>query len=146
MQNIVIKREYHQAGANASGKTVFDSLGIATSVICIIHCALMPVLVCLLPVLGRTFAHDDMSHKLLAFWVLSFCLLAIVPGYARHRRPHIVVLMALGLFMVMFATFGHAIGLSEAQEVVLISVGNLIVISTHYLNRKLLLCGSTCNG
>ncbi len=146
MENISIKNEYHQAGANASGKSLFDSLGIATSVICMIHCALVPVLVCLLPVLGRAFVHDDISHKLLAFWVLTFCLLAIVPGYLRHRRPHIVALMALGLFLVMFATFGQAKGLPEAQEVILISIGNLIVISTHYLNRKLLLCGSTCKG
>lgn len=144
MHNFAIKREYHQAAGRPSVRTLFDSLGIATSVICIIHCALLPVLVLLLPVLGRTFAHDDMTHKLLAFWVLAFCLLAIVPGYAKHRRPHIVGFMVFGLSLVMYATFGHAAGLSESQETMLISIGNLIVIGTHYLNRKLLLCGDEC--
>lgn len=124
------------------GTSFLDSLGVATSVICVIHCAFIPIL-CLLPAVGY-FTHDDLTHKVLAFWVSLFCLMAIGFGYPQHKRASVIVLMVLGLSLVLFATFGHAIGLSEGQEVVVISIGNLIVIRAHFLNKQMLSCGSTC--
>lgn len=134
--------ENRQDSGALLGTSFLDSLGVATSAICIIHCALIPIL-CLLPAVGY-FSHDDLTHKILAFWVSLFCLTAIGLGYSQHKSVSVIALMVLGLSLVLFATFGHSLGLSEGHEVVLISIGNLIVIRAHFLNRQRLSCGNAC--
>lgn len=113
---------------------LFDSLGIATSWLCLLHCLGLPLLVLLLP----TFAHhDDQAHFLLAGWVLLFAVLSMLPEKNRRKDPKVVALMTMGLCIVLAATFS---ALPEASEVPLITVGNLLVIAAHHLNRRQRCC------
>lgn len=91
-----------------------------------------------MPGLHSSFVHDETTHYLLALFVLTFCVSAIVPGYVKHGRLPVLALMTVGLSLVLFATFFAHPLLGESAEVPLITVGNLLVITSHLLNRKLL--------
>lgn len=120
---------------------VLDSLGILASAVCMIHCLAVPVLFTMLPsfaVHHHAHGEQDLTHILLAGWVVLFCLFAIVPGYLKHGHRKVLISMMLGLTAVLIATFHGQIGLAEAVEIPLITLGNLVVISTHIWNRKLL--------
>ena len=117
-----------------------DNLGMATSTICLIHCLLMPFVITMLPILGWQCLESKNAHHLLAFFVFSFALFAIVPGYLKHRRSNILLSMLAGLSLVLIATFlcGHQ--LPERLELPMITIGNLILVATHWQNRKLSAC------
>ncbi len=119
---------------------IFDSLGVATSWLCLLHCVGLPLVLLFLPTLGSHLCHDDRTHLCLAGWVLLFAVLSILPDYRKRKNFTVVSVMVLGVCAVLVATFGPKVGMSEAMEVPLITVGNLLVIGAHQLNRRLRCC------
>jgi hypothetical protein len=117
-----------------------DALGIAASSLCLVHCLAMPLVVGILPLLGLKFLEGHSAHVTLAFFVLTFALLAIVPGYLRHRRADILAMMLVGVGLVLYATFLAQFTLGESAEIPIITVGNLILVFTHLRNRALHKC------
>lgn len=130
-----------QSGVESlKSETNWDNLGIVASAVCILHCLLTPFLVAVLPVLGLQFLEDDLTHKILASFVFFFALFAIVPGYLRHRSALILLGTVVGLSLVFFATFWSEGTLGAQWELPLISLGNILVVFSHYRNRKLCTC------
>ncbi len=115
---------------------LFDSLGIATSWLCLVHCLGLPLLVLILPTLGARLHHDDKTHLLLAAWVFLFALMSLLSQKNKHKNQSVVCLMVTGLCLVLAATFSRCFGWTEAIEIPLITVGNLLVIAAHNLNRR----------
>lgn len=116
----------------SQSKSVFDSLGIFTSAICLVHCIGLPIVLFLLPSLHLV--HDESTHLFLAMWVFLFGALAMRSAVSKANWS-VCYLMAIGLSAVLIATFAPAFGLT-AIEVPLITVGNLLVITGHYQNQQ----------
>jgi len=114
-----------------------DTLGIAASSLCLVHCLAMPFLIAALPFLGLQFLEGNFAHRLLAGFVIAFALFAVLPGYLKHRHKAVLAAMCIGLGLVLIATFGVH---HEQWELPLISIGNLILVGTHLRNRGLLKC------
>lgn len=113
--------------------TLFDSLGMATSWLCLLHCLALPVLALVLPALCAHHNHDQ-THFLLAGWVVIFATVSMLAGYKSHKNTGLVWLMTIGLGLVLLATFAQ---LPESLELPLITLGNLLVIASHHFNRRL---------
>jgi hypothetical protein len=118
----------------------WDFLGIGASSLCTVHCLALPLIAGSLPFFGLGYLAGHSMHKLLAFSVMLFCLCAIVPGYLRHKHRTVLVAMASGLSLVLFATFFSQATLGQAWELPLISLGNVLLIGSHLANRKLFKC------
>ncbi len=117
-----------------------DALGIFASTVCLIHCLAMPLVVAFLPLFGLQFLEGHGAHVALAGFVVLFGLAAILPGYMKHRKPAVLAGLVVGLTLVLAATFGYVVGLSESAELPLITVGNLVLVVSHLFNRKLCQC------
>src|SRR5207253_2703335 len=78
-------------------KISFDILGIIASCLCILHCLAMPVLISVLPVVGSRLLESDWTHKALAFFVVSFALLAVAPGFLKHKKRVVLFGLITGL-------------------------------------------------
>ncbi len=111
-----------------------DRIGITASTLCAIHCALVPVFLTTLPLLGLDFLANG--------WVeISMILLSIVLGTfslgMSYRKQH----RKLWPFVVLFSGFaliglGHFSGI-ETIEPILIPLGGLMVAGSHLLNWRL---------
>jgi hypothetical protein len=132
-----IMQHSHQASTNTLS---MDMLGIVASTLCLIHCAAMPLVITFLPLLGLKFLEGHAAHYFLAAFVVAFALLAIVPGYLKHKKTIVLVSMLVGVGFVVLATFGSGRLFSDSLELPLITVGNLIVVVTHLRNRGLCKC------
>lgn len=132
----------HHFEEHTSRQTIvsMDALGIFASTLCLIHCLAMPMVVAFLPLFGLQFLEGHGAHQTLAGFVVAFGLLAILPGYMKHRKPAVLAGLVLGLTLVLAATFGYVAGLSESSELPLITVGNLVLVVSHLFNRKLCKC------
>jgi hypothetical protein len=110
----------------------WDALGIATSIACAIHCALLPVLVTTLPVFGINIIHNgffEWSMISLAFVVGSYSLFH---GYFTHHRLY----TPLYIFFTGF-TFLVLKQFYPQVEYGFLAVAVVFIITAHFLNYRL---------
>ena len=121
-------------------KTNWDYLGIATSVGCAIHCAVLPVIASTLPIFGINIIHNsyfEWGMIALAFVVGSYSLFH---GYIKHHQNNLpVFLFSAGvIFLILKQFFSH-------QEYLFLAIAVLFIISAHVLNFKYCRQSKVCN-
>lgn len=113
-------------------KLNWDKMGIATSIICAIHCALLPALTATLPVFGIDIIHNalfEWSMIVLAFFVGVYSL---YHGFIKHHRnlTPVYIFAAGFIFLVLKQFF-------KQYEYVFLGIAVLLIISAHYYNYQL---------
>ena len=113
-----------------------DQVGMTASLICAVHCAIMPIVLTALPLIGLGFlAHAATEWTLiglsLALGISSLCL-----GFRQHRRRRALIVLAVGFAMLAAGR------IAEAHEsgnlgVGLVVLGGLLVAGAHGINRRL---------
>jgi hypothetical protein len=113
-------------------KLNWDALGIATSILCAIHCALLPVLMSTLPVFGINIIHNsffEWGMIALAFAVGSYSLFH---GYIKHHRSLMPVLVfCFGFIFLVLKQFFVQL------ETAFLFIAVISIISAHYYNYRL---------
>ncbi len=113
-----------------------DKAGAAASLTCAVHCALMPLIITLLPLVGLSFLADErMEWALLGVSALlgssSLCL-----GYREHRRRQALLILSLGLTALVTGRLLEEHHF-EAPGVVGVVLGGCTVAAAHVVNRRL---------
>ena len=121
-------------------KTNWDFFGIATSVGCAIHCAILPLIVTTLPVFGINIIHNsffEWGMIALAFFVGAYSL---YHGYRKHHRNTFpVILFSAGAaFLVMKQFFSQ-------QEYLFLTLAVCLIIYAHLLNYRYCRQSKVCN-
>jgi hypothetical protein len=127
--------------ANPSVRGIWDKTGIATSLICILHCIFTPLLAASLPILAVT---ERGTHIGLTVVLMSIGLVAFVPGYRKHGRRTMVFLGMLGITMLCAAVFLPEKLASESVETMLTVIGGSFLIIAHLSNMYFCLSCSIC--
>lgn len=112
-------------------KLNWDAAGIATSIICAVHCALLPVLLTSLPVFGVDIIENsyfEWGMILLAFLIGCY---ALYHGYIKHHKSFLpFVLFAMGFVMLVLKQ------LLEQHEIWLLAGAVTLIIAAHYINYR----------
>lgn len=120
-------------GMNVFSKWNLDAVGIGASLACAVHCALLPLLITALPLLGlEVLENDRLEYALLA---LSFVVgyAALFRGYRRfHRHRWPLLWFTLGFAGLLAGHFAAPEGLEAA----IITTGALLIIIAHMLNLR----------
>lgn len=113
-------------------KLNWDGLGIATSLACAIHCAVLPLILTSLPLFGVNIIHNsffEWTMIAIAFLVGTYSL---YHGYIKHHRSLMpVIIFAIGFVFLATKQFLH-----DYESYFLIPAVTLI-ISAHYINYRL---------
>jgi hypothetical protein len=113
-------------------KLNWDGLGIATSLACAIHCAVLPLILTSLPLFGVNIIHNsffEWTMIAIAFLVGTYSL---YHGYIKHHRSLMpVIIFAIGFVFLATKQFLH-----DYESYLLIPAVTLI-ISAHYINYRL---------
>ena len=113
-----------------------DRVGFAASFLCALHCALVPLLLALVPAFGlKLGGWIDFDQAFVVFaTVLGVSTLSL--GWRRHRAFRAWALLVPGLLLVWLGTFSalHDHGLRHAAVMV---VGGLLLAGAHLLNLRL---------
>ena len=112
-----------------------DRIGATASFLCAVHCALLPLVLALLPALGLGFlANHQFEHAFIAF-ASVLALTSLIVGYRRHQRfrafwflvPGIALLFA-GIVVEYDSAILHA---------ALVAMGGSLVAIAHLTNLRL---------
>ncbi len=106
---------------------------MTASVLCAIHCAIVPILITSLPLLGLGF----LANPLLEWGMITLALFigfyAIGLSYFRtHHKPLPIILLTTG-FLVILA--GHLL-ITGWHEAIIVPVGGLLIAAAHFFNFK----------
>lgn len=110
-----------------------DRCGMVMASLCLLHCAVVPAIFLISPVIGMYQANSEWLHAPLALAALLLCLYATVLGKRRHRRltPLLIgflaaLLLFLSLAEQMFGDFTEFLA----------SVGAILAALAHLLNLR----------
>lgn len=112
-----------------------DRFGAGASFVCALHCALLPLVIAVLPALGLSFLADHrFEHAFIAF-ASTMALSALIVGFRRHQQfrafwflvPGIALLCA-GIVVELDQTVVHAL---------LVASGGSLIALAHLTNLRL---------
>ncbi len=113
-------------------KLNWDALGIATSVACAIHCALLPLLLSTLPLFGVNIIHNsffEWGMIAMAFMVGSFSL---IHGFVKHHRSlQPVSIFSIGFLFLVLKQFYAPL------EYFFLFIAVSLIITAHFYNYRL---------
>lgn len=109
----------------------WDWLGISASVICAIHCALLPLLLTSLPLFGVNIIHHlgfELGMIALALIIGSY---SMYHGYKKHHHrltPWLLFLLG-GVFLILKQVF-------VSHQLFLLTPAVMLIIYSHLLNVR----------
>lgn len=112
---------------------LLDGFAVTASMLCLIHCLVLPVLLIALPVLATMLVIPEAFHTIAFAIALPTSALAMASGYARHSRSGPMLLAGTGLILLGIGAFAMD---SEAAERVVTSVGAVTLAIAHVLNWR----------
>jgi hypothetical protein len=107
-----------------------DVVGQALSLLCLIHCAVTPVVLMVAPAAMGIFGN---AHPVLLVLVATTALWAFIPGYRHHRSLPVLVLGVAGLSLLVVGSlvFHSSFVLDTAFTV----SGAGLMLAAHWKNR-----------
>jgi hypothetical protein len=113
--------------------TLVDRVGATASLLCAIHCVLLPFVLALLPLVGLEFLAGHTFERVFVTCAALLAGVSILVAYRRHRQPQALLLMVPGIALLIF---GIAIDLDANVVVHTVSVvtGGVLVASAHITN------------
>lgn len=113
-----------------------DRVGAAASFLCAVHCALLPFVLTVLPLLGLGFLAGHRFERGFVTFAATLALFALVGGYRRHRRPLPLLLALPGLALLLLGVT-WATTYPIAVHSVMVTCGGLLLASAHFVNLYL---------
>jgi hypothetical protein len=112
-------------------KINLDTIGISASLICAIHCAILPLFFASLPIFGLEILHN----KIFEYSMIAFA--GIVGSYAlyhgwkkhHHKKLPLIIFLTGLCFLILKEVF-------IAEELLLLIPAATFIIGAHYLNYR----------
>ncbi len=121
-----------------------DRVGATASLACAAHCAAMPLLTGLAPLIGMGFLASEQAELALAGLSLGVGSLSLIPSYARkHRQWRPLLLFAIGASLIITMRLLAEDG--SRLEAPAMTLGALLIAFAHMINRRLCLSCAACH-
>lgn len=112
-------------------KVNWDALGIATSVACAIHCAILPLVLSSLPLFGINILNNEMFEYLMILIALMIGVWSLWHGFKKHHHSFLpITIFVVGIITLVFKQVWHQ------WSIYFLIPAVLFIISAHWLNYK----------
>ena len=117
------------------GWQVADRVGTGASLLCAIHCAALPFVLLLLPVIGLGFLANERFEAGFVALASVLAMVVLTRGFRHHQQPLPLMLAGLGITLLIIGVSnvtGHAV----VTHSVLVTIGGLSLASAHFFNSR----------
>jgi hypothetical protein len=112
-------------------KVNWDVLGISTSLACAIHCAILPLFLSTLPIMGYEIIDNHFFEYVMIFLAMLIGVGSLWHGYRKHHHS----LRPLGIFMAgMLLLFAKQIW--HGYQIWILPVAVILIVTAHLLNYR----------
>jgi len=124
-----------------------DKLGASASFLCAVHCALLPIMVSVLPLLGLSILADEKFEIVMLALAAGLAVVSGCCGYLTHRNCWVVfsfagALVILGLGALVF--HDHHGSYHKHDNWLFMALGGTMLAITHIVNHRLCSRCDTC--
>lgn len=116
---------------------LLDRIGATGSLLCAIHCALLPLLIALLPSLGVALWLGDSFEAVFVTFASVFGFSVLMWSYRRHRAMRALSLLLPGLLALWLAVLYAPLHHSVVPHAVVMTFGGTLVGLAHLINLRL---------
>lgn len=113
-----------------------DRMGATASLLCALHCALLPFVLALLPLLGLGFLADHRFERIFVACAAALASVTIFTAWRRHRKLHALFLLVPGIALLLSGIIID-IDRREWLHTALVVAGGVLVASAHIVNLVL---------
>ncbi len=113
-----------------------DRVGATASFLCAVHCALLPFVIALLPLIGLGFLADHRFERIFVACAAALASVTIVTAWRRHRKLHALFLLIPGIALLL-AGIVIDIEHQEWLHTAMVVCGGVLVASAHVTNLVL---------
>lgn len=118
-------------------RRTLDRLGAYGSILCAIHCALLPVVIALLPALGLISMGNDRFEQAFVVFATLLGLFSLIQGYRRHGVVRALGLLIPGLLVLWLAVLYAPLHHSLVPHAIAMTFGGTLVGLAHVANLRL---------
>ena len=112
-------------------KINYDALGIAASIACAIHCALLPLVLTSLPILVFNIINNLFFEILMIVIAMGMGIYSLLHGYKKHHHTLVpAFLFSLGMLVLILKQVFHA------YQLWFLVPGVFLIITAHFLNYQ----------
>lgn len=120
-----------------ASRRFLDRLGAVGSLLCAVHCALLPILIATLPSLGVAGWFDDGFELAFVVFATGLGLFSVAWGYRRHRAVRALSLLVPGLLVLWLGMLYTPLHESLLPHAVAMTFGGTLVGMAHLANLRL---------
>jgi hypothetical protein len=108
-----------------------DTLGISASLVCAIHCAVLPLFFSSLPVFGLEILHNKLFEYTMIGFAAAIGCYSLFHGFKKHHHKKLPLLIFITglLFLILKEVF-------ISLEILLLMPAATFIIGAHFLNFK----------
>jgi hypothetical protein len=120
-------------------KINWDALGITSSVVCAVHCAILPLAVSSFPLFGINIIDNVKFENAMIFFAFIIGCFSLTNGFFKHHRSILPVLVFLvGISLLCAKQTWHFLHLWFLVPAV------ICILAAHYLNYSLCKNANNC--
>jgi hypothetical protein len=111
-----------------------DKMGIGVSLLCAVHCAMLPLIITMLPLLGLEVFADPLFETAIIFTSLIIGITSLSSAFVQHKARLPLLLLVTGFISIFI---GHYF-IGENFEWLFLASGGFTVAAAHYNNWQLI--------
>ncbi|MEY3542223.1 MAG: hypothetical protein RLZZ204_1035 [Bacteroidota bacterium] len=112
-------------------KINYDALGIAASVACAIHCAVLPLIMSSLPILGINIINNFWFEIFMIVLAMGIGLHSLTHGFKKHHHRILpIIVFVIGISLLLVKQILHQYQLWFLVPAV------ILIVSAHYINYR----------
>lgn len=121
-------------------KVNWDIMGVATSLACAIHCAVLPILLTALPVFGINIIHNSFFEWGMIALAFVVGVYSLIHGYLKHHHSSIpLMIFFTGFIFLILKQIFHQ------QEFLFLTPAVCLIITAHLFNFRYCHFSKACN-
>ncbi|HET9033801.1 MAG TPA: MerC domain-containing protein [Dokdonella sp.] len=113
-----------------------DRFGALASMLCAVHCALLPLLFGILPALGLAFLADHAYEQIFVSFAIVLASISLLHGLRKHGSYRALLILVPGILLLVV---GMLIGADHSNpwHATVVSIGGTLVALSHVINMRL---------
>ena len=110
-----------------------DNIGMTASVLCAVHCAIVPLLLTSLPLFGLGFLANPWVEWSMIIFALGVGFYVIGSSYFNiHRKLLPMCLLIVGFLIII----GGHLFITSWREAIIVPIGGLLIATAHFFNFR----------
>ncbi len=112
-------------------KINYDALGIAASIACAIHCALLPLILTSLPILGINIINNLYFEIGMILLAMIIGIYSLNHGFKKHHHKKLpIIIFIVGMILLIIKQIYHQ------YQIWFLIPAVVLIVSAHFINYR----------